>query len=1038
MWWGVCFGVGAKEPRMKVRSSFKGGVATLFLDVRNQDGSLDRAAWRAIQTDHDKGWQQVGLWALRFKGFQRDLNSALDWHFDPCPYVATFSVRAMQMPDVLVRPKTGVLQKKVPVSENPKTLGSRQSPLLTQALNEAKGINALRSAFRLMCASSSSGKVQNETVNKEAVRHVVIAVLNRMQSGQERSRYAVDKAMSVSWCFQILGIANPLIQHRIAEMTGANALVYERVDSERYPTYYIYTHLDRLRVHEFLSWAYEAGIRNEELTDVISQSQGGDISKDGEETTSNETDTTASRDEDPETEETREPPKSLSEIRREIAANNRGTPAQVKESNESKFVLSIENGVATGSIRLSPTQLRELNGPRTDVLHRYRNWGFRYLRYKGYVPCDVNSFQPIWNDSHKRLEFVAEVRPMADGEIGVEQRMPKPEKEASRSTLSYKYGDFSLLTGRSPVSLSVGTDVFPLRFWRDVLVATCDAIAKVDVDRLRAAALSGGMSLFADNAAALRRPRRHEASGLFFETNADAVHITRQSWKLFQACGFDLGTIQISFCGRESVSSEEARSETDAEDKGGNETIVEPTPYDEIIAKVLEIGFTNGMRPDSFIDQKKMSRLCSEQFGTELPEGFDFKRTLSRIGISLNGKVFPKPSHEHAKWRALIDRLVAEGNHIFRFSLVMRTHGAELMDCGITSTEMLRETVFQTASEAFSVYGDFFAPKGFPVVPDVVIASSVPSNVTVIVVERLSKSLPYLEKSDITDFLKRSPQYCWNSVDSYVNVDLIDFEEGEITEGIRSCRQMVRKEDVFSLAQLDLSVSKALNPSALQMSVMRQVFFVRFLSDDFDLHGQIVSRKGTDVDAYVPIRNLCRNNVEVSIRQAEEAAKANNLTVWRTIATLHEEMVRVDEERFVRPDFVDFDRDAIDLSISRQCIMKVIPMGMINDFSDFPAVTGYSWNSYLLESFLRRESSEFELRTASVATKDVSGVIVRRDADVKDWADVFAWTAIDAGIKPEVELVGDFLITNRCILRRRTPMLNEIVSKMNELLRNMK
>ena len=140
----------------------------------------------------------------------------------------------------------------------------------------------------------------------------------------------------------------------------------------------------------------------------------------------------------------------------------------------------------------------------------------------------------------------------ASGETDVAQPATE-EAVGEMKSHSFLNGDFAMLTGAHPVSLSVGNEIHPLRRWRDVLAATCDAIAKVDVDRLRSAALSDYKNFFADNAAALRRPRRHEVSGLFFETNADAVHITRQSRKLFQACGFDLGTIRLTYQRRDSV-----------------------------------------------------------------------------------------------------------------------------------------------------------------------------------------------------------------------------------------------------------------------------------------------------------------------------------------------------------------------------------------------------------------------------------------------------------------------------------------------------
>ena len=92
-------------------------------------------------------------------------------------------------------------------------------------------------------------------------------------------------------------------------------------------------------------------------------------------------------------------------------------------------------------------------------------------------------------------------------------------------SLSFVNNDFSSLTGKSPGALYVGEDAYPLRTWRDVLSATYDAIAKVDEERLRALVSERIVSLVSTDANLLRQPRRHEATGLYFELNARNLNL---------------------------------------------------------------------------------------------------------------------------------------------------------------------------------------------------------------------------------------------------------------------------------------------------------------------------------------------------------------------------------------------------------------------------------------------------------------------------------------------------------------------------------
>ena len=205
------------------------------------------------------------------------------------------------------------------------------------------------------------------------------------------------------------------------------------------------------------------------------------------------------------------------------------------------------------------------------------------------------------------------------------------------------------------------------------------------------------------------------------------------------------------------------------------------------------------------------------------------------------------------------------------------------------------------------------------------------------------------------------------------------------------------------------------------------------MSDDFDLHGQIVCAKGENVDAQIPLRVFLREHSEIALDQLEAVAKEFNIALGMALQTAHEEMVRVNRERFVAPDMIPFSIGPTDEAIANVCEDTPMPFGSFMNLSDFPTVPGWSWNEYHLESFLRRSSSRFRLLSPTGPSKDVSGAVV--PCRMRDYSaeDVFAMIAIRSAVAPETKKVGIYLIETRCILRRTSKTLEAVVARMKEL-----
>ena len=455
--------------------------------------------------------------------------------------------------------------------------------------------------------------------------------------------------------------------------------------------------------------------------------------------------------------------------------------------------------------------------------------------------------------------------------------------------------------------------------------------------------------------------------------------------------------------------------------------------YANQLAELLETKFANGIRPGSIIDRNKIRKLYRQYHGVDLPKDFDFKAVLPRVGVVHDGKVFPKPSSKGGGWRTLVERLVGQGHTVFQFSRLMERHASELMQIGIVSPDMLRETMAHEAHEAYEIFGELFGPNELEPLDKRFTSLVVPQEGSIIDMGAVTKRIPYVDVAFIRNLCKGLDNFVRISQDTYAIVSRVEFDDSEVSRGRLQCESAIEAEGFFSLSQLRLDDSAAMNDRMLTDGALRRCFFQRFLSERFDIHGQIVCAKGASLDRQIPLHAFLRERSDVTLEQLEAVAKEYNIAPWLALKTAHEEMVRIDRERFAAPKLVVFDVPAIDESISVVCEGRAMPFGAFSNLSDFPAVPGFAWNEFLLEAFLRRASMEYRLVSPSVPARDVSGAVVSRFNDKCNAEEAFASIALRCDVAAETEEVGDFLVATQCVLRRSAKTVGAVIAKMKEL-----
>ena len=162
---------------------------------------------------------------------------------------------------------------------------------------------------------------------------------------------------------------------------------------------------------------------------------------------------------------------------------------------------------------------------------------------------------------------------------------------------------------------------------------------------------------------------------------------------------------------------------------------------------------------------------------------------------------------------------------------------------------------------------------------------------------------------------------------------------------------------------------------------------------------------------------------------------AENFGVVRYVAlySAYEQMVRVDKDLFVKDALINFDVVEVDKALRPFVKRKIIPLRGVTSFTDFPPVEGYSWNLFLLESFLRKYSKKY-VYVAPAANSVNAGAIYPKSMEFADYLDVQALAVVQERVPLEKSAIEDFLVDKGFRARCIDKVTKRIIARAQEMI----
>ncbi|MDR1897330.1 MAG: hypothetical protein LBR10_11130 [Prevotellaceae bacterium] len=215
------------------------------------------------------------------------------------------------------------------------------------------------------------------------------------------------------------------------------------------------------------------------------------------------------------------------------------------------------------------------------------------------------------------------------------------------------------------------------------------------------------------------------------------------------------------------------------------------------------------------------------------------------------------------------------------------------------------------------------------------------------------------------------------SRETYSHIGKIKISAKEQDDIKKLVKKQISIHRFFSLNDIDITELGKCNPE-LSKTALHNAVYRLCLCDSYDKYGNIVTLKGTVLNASMIMEDYCRNRDKCTLNEliAFEKELCGASHRWLPMNTAYSVMVRVQENLFISEKDVNFDIEKIDKAIELFCVGDYIPLKMITSFSAFP-YAGYQWNLFLLESFVRRFSRKFRFEVLAVNSKN-AGAIVRK------------------------------------------------------------
>jgi len=463
-----------------------------------------------------------------------------------------------------------------------------------------------------------------------------------------------------------------------------------------------------------------------------------------------------------------------------------------------------------------------------------------------------------------------------------------------------------------------------------------------------------------------------------------------------------------------------------------NSQTLTSTKLNSEIVKVLKQHYEYGFKYNSIRELMRF-RQFADTMGIALPEDDEaLKNSILSSGTVINDKLYYQNDNMLQELKSIVDYIFSSGADVIYYESLFENEQAWMKSHVITSPDILKKYLQNNIAEYF--FSKKFMVKGKRRSEKEAITDELKriwGEKPLESVYRLHNRLPYIPLENIQRVISRNELFVLVSEGEYLFIDRFRITEDEKKEILDFVDITCEMNGFVSLSNLPIG-SIAEENYELTQSAIYNAIYKKVLSSKYHLNGRILTKEKTGLDVVALLKQYIKDKDECTFDEVADKTIELTGTLNRqcTFLALYDNMVRVDRNRFVNNQLVNFPIDEIDTVLARFITNNFRAIRDVTTFAMFP-LCGQNWNHYLLESFCYKYSKKYRLHVINFNDKN-AGIIAEKNFNKRyDEMLAIALARTDMELSPEV--IGQYLFNTGYLAKSKYAKLDEIMQRASEL-----
>lgn len=454
------------------------------------------------------------------------------------------------------------------------------------------------------------------------------------------------------------------------------------------------------------------------------------------------------------------------------------------------------------------------------------------------------------------------------------------------------------------------------------------------------------------------------------------------------------------------------------------------TTYDKELldaaGTIILTSFVNGMRKNASIAKKKFKNAYLALTGNELPENVDIDDLAASVGFEYSEKIYAVSKENKARIKILIRTAFETGNHVIFYEEIYKRNANFMAEAGIFSSDLLKIVLKQILPE-FSYKRSSFSESDADTL-DVDIMACYKDRL-MLSYDEIKSMLPYVDIAQIRFVCSRNNRFVWAKEETYALAEKLQLSEADINESKHVIADDINKQGFSVFQRISASASVELNPSVTE-AALKEAIYSLYISADYERKHSIITLPGASFSPSAVMDEYCNSLKEATLEDLYEYEDELTCKTSYSLGAAYSTMIRVDKERFVSKNSFSLDVAAIDSVLALFVRDEIIPLRSVNSFTSFPEVAGYTWNLYLLDSYCKHFSVQFQSMGGPAKSKPVGAIFPAR-MQFSSYDDLLSRVAAKSNIALNADEVSGFFTENAYTLRKIDA--NSIIAKAQEI-----